>query len=168
MLDTIQLYLEGAACVAPFWFWGLQVVLGLVLGSFMGCALWRVPRKLSLRKPPSHCPHCQHILGVRDLVPVLSWLWQRGKCRYCQAPLSVDYVLIEVAVMGLWLLPWALLGASLAAFCLSVAVLCAFFVTVVRFKYQQLALKTLIFCGLMLIAFGVGYYHALPIHGQAC
>ena len=77
-------------------------------------------------------------------------------------------MLIELVVLGLWLLPWALLGASVAAFCLSVAILCAFFVTVVKFKYQQLPVKTLIFCGLMLVAFGVAYDHALPMYSQAC
>jgi leader peptidase (prepilin peptidase)/N-methyltransferase len=45
--------------------------------------------------PRSHCPHCQTPLGVRELVPLLSWLWQRGRCRHCLKPISARYPLVE-------------------------------------------------------------------------
>jgi prepilin signal peptidase PulO-like enzyme (type II secretory pathway) len=53
---------------------------------------------------PSHCPQCQHILGGWDLIPLLSWLWQRGKCRYCRAAISIRYPAIELLMGGLTVL----------------------------------------------------------------
>jgi len=47
-------------------------------------------------REPSHCPSCKHRLAVVDNIPVLSWLWLRGRCRYCQAPISVQYPLVEL------------------------------------------------------------------------
>jgi leader peptidase (prepilin peptidase)/N-methyltransferase len=93
------------------WFWPLWGgVLGGVLGSFLSCAAYRLPRRISLRQPPSHCPHCQTVLGVPDLVPILSWLWLRGHCRHCRAPIPLRSLGLEVAcVLGGALLIWLLL-----------------------------------------------------------
>jgi leader peptidase (prepilin peptidase) / N-methyltransferase len=72
------------------------LVTGLVLGSFITMLSYRLPRKLSIISPPSKCPHCHTKLKVRDLVPVLSWLIERGHCRYCHKAISRRYLVIEV------------------------------------------------------------------------
>lgn len=74
----------------------LTGVLGLIWGSFLNVVAYRVPREESLMFPPSHCPNCDHRLGPLDLVPVLSFLMMRGKCRYCGEKISWQYPLIEM------------------------------------------------------------------------
>ena len=77
-------------------------VLGLVIGSFLNVVVYRVPRHLSILHPPSHCPSCQARLGGVDLVPVLSWVALRGRCRRCRAPISWRYPLVELATGALF------------------------------------------------------------------
>lgn len=74
--------------------------LGACVGSFLNVVVWRMPRGESLVSPPSHCPRCNHRLAWYDNVPVLGWIWLRGKCRYCGEPISARYPVVE-AVTGL-------------------------------------------------------------------
>ncbi len=70
-------------------------LMGLVIGSFLNVVVWRLPRRQSIVHPPSACPKCSHRLGVLDLVPVFSWIFLRGKCRYCGAPIASRYPVVE-------------------------------------------------------------------------
>lgn len=70
--------------------------VGLLLGSFLNVCIYRIPRGESIVFPPSHCPQCQHRLGPLELIPLLSFLWQRGRCRHCSAPISWRYPLVEL------------------------------------------------------------------------
>ncbi len=93
----------------------LLIVFGLSLGSFVNALVWRLHEQaelsrrkkrtkqqaeylhdLSISRGRSMCPHCHHELAAKDLVPVLSWLSLRGKCRYCQKPISWQYPLVEL------------------------------------------------------------------------
>jgi len=74
----------------------LSVVLGLVMGSFLNCLAWRLVHGESVMKGRSHCASCGHVLGPLDLVPLLSWLFLKGKCRYCGEPVSARYPLTEL------------------------------------------------------------------------
>ncbi len=81
--------------------------LGMVIASFLNVVIDRLPNKESLIFPPSHCPSCQHRLAVRDLVPVFSYLWLRGRCRYCQAPIPRRLLGMEIGLGALFpLLYW--------------------------------------------------------------
>ncbi|PNY80922.1 prepilin peptidase [Deinococcus koreensis] len=71
-------------------------VFGLLVGSFSNVLIWRLPRRENIAFPPSHCPNCDHRLGVSDLVPVFSWLALGGKCRYCRAPINRRYPVVEL------------------------------------------------------------------------
>jgi len=75
-------------------------ILGACVGSFLNVVVWRLPRGESLVTPPSHCPRCGHQLAWYDNVPVVGWLWLRGRCRYCKSPISARYPVVE-AVTGL-------------------------------------------------------------------
>ena len=70
-------------------------LLGLVVGSFLNVVVHRLPKGESLAYPPSRCPACGHRLSPWDLVPVLSYLALRGRCRYCGSPISPRYPLVE-------------------------------------------------------------------------
>jgi leader peptidase (prepilin peptidase) / N-methyltransferase len=104
----------------PLFEWVLIAgALGLIVGSFLNVVILRLPDRIdALWKreardvleldsaldalPPgivfesSHCPHCKHPLRAYDNIPVFSWLWLRGRCRYCLAPISIQYPLVEL------------------------------------------------------------------------
>lgn len=71
-------------------------LLGLVMGSFINCWAWRSTHGESVLAGRSHCPACGHELGVRDLVPILSWLLSGRKCRYCGSLVSARYPATEL------------------------------------------------------------------------
>ena len=71
-------------------------VLGTAIGSFLNVVIWRLPREEGMGGR-SHCPNCLHQLSAYNLIPVLSFLIQRGKCKYCQKPVSWRYLIIELA-----------------------------------------------------------------------
>ena len=71
-------------------------VVGLAIGSFLNVVVYRLPRGMSVSRPPSHCTACDARLGALDNVPVLSWLALRGRCRHCGAPISPRYPVIEL------------------------------------------------------------------------
>ena len=75
-------------------------IFGAAIGSFINVVVYRLPAKLSILWPPSRCPHCLNQLRAYDNVPVLGWLWLRGRCRYCKSKISKRYPLVE-AVTGL-------------------------------------------------------------------
>lgn len=70
-------------------------VFGAVIGSFLNVVIYRVPAGLSVVRPRSRCPRCGHTLTPIELVPIVSWAVQGGKCRNCQAPISARYPLVE-------------------------------------------------------------------------
>lgn len=92
----------------PEWYIGLVVfIYGAVVGSFLNVLIYRLPRGLSIVKPRSHCPNCKTELRARDLVPLLSFLWQRGKCRYCGTRISWRYFWVELATgLLFWGIYW--------------------------------------------------------------
>ena len=104
----------------------IRFLLGAALFSFMNVVAWRLPRGMDPLKGRSVCPQCGHTLGAPDLVPVFSWLFLRGRCRHCGAPIPARYLLVEVlgGVLALgctwrygaaYALPGGLFGMSWAA-----------------------------------------------------
>src|SRR5256714_4992262 len=94
------------------------VLLGLCVGSFLNVCILRLPRDQSLMRPRSTCPHCKQPIAWRDNIPVFSWLWLRGKCRWCHKPISKQYPLIEALVgvlFGVSLLVYGLTLHAVAA-----------------------------------------------------
>lgn len=85
----------------------LAFVLGAVLGSFCNAWAWRLARDRSIVKGRSACAECGHPLSARDLVPLLSWLLLRGRCRYCGGRISPRYPAVEL-LSGLYFLSLAL------------------------------------------------------------
>lgn len=71
-------------------------ILGACLGSFLNCTAIRIGTGESFVRGHSHCTVCGHELGVRDLVPIFSWVFLRGKCRYCHAKISARYPAAEI------------------------------------------------------------------------
>ena len=89
----------------------LAFLLGAVFGSFLNCAAWRIAHGESFLHGRSHCTACGHILSAPDLVPIVSWIFLGGKCRYCKTKISARYMLTELffaVISVLSLLKWDL------------------------------------------------------------
>lgn len=77
-------------------------LIGTFFGSFLNVVVYRLPRGMSLWQPPSHCPRCEHRLGVADLVPLFSLLFSRGRCRHCGNPVGWRYFVVELLTGLVW------------------------------------------------------------------
>jgi prepilin signal peptidase PulO-like enzyme (type II secretory pathway) len=114
----------------------LLAIGGLIFGSFVDALIWRIreqsqirvkkkakiPRELSMLQGRSMCPNCRHVLSPLDLIPLVSWLSLRGKCRYCGAPISWQSPVMEIATALLFVgsyffWPLDLHGLGLLQFC---------------------------------------------------
>lgn len=73
----------------------LIFVFGILIGSFLNVIIYRLPREMTFVKGRSMCAHCEHQLYWYDLIPLFSYLFLRGKCRYCKEKISVQYPLVE-------------------------------------------------------------------------
>lgn len=81
---------------------GALIILGASLGSFSSALIHRIKQgeswigKIGGGVARSACTQCDHVLGVKDLVPVISWCIQKGRCRYCSKKISKQYILLEI------------------------------------------------------------------------
>jgi prepilin signal peptidase PulO-like enzyme (type II secretory pathway) len=88
-------------------------LLGLVFGSAINAIVWRLYVGRSWTRGRSECPDCGHQLAARDLVPVVSWLWLRGRCRYCGKRIHWQYPVVELVTAVLFgLSAWVLVGSD--------------------------------------------------------
>jgi prepilin signal peptidase PulO-like enzyme (type II secretory pathway) len=105
----------------------LLAVFGLVIGSFLGLLVVRLPKGEPIIFARSACPHCRRELTAMDLIPVVSWLSQGGRCRTCGAGLSIFYPAVELAaaaiavaagwlLTGLWIIFGCIAGWAFLAF----------------------------------------------------
>lgn len=92
---------------------GFVFVFGAAIGSFLNVVVYRLPANLSLLYPPSRCPVCYHKLGKTENVPILGWLWLRGKCRHCQTSISPRYPIIETVTALLFVAVYLQFGFTL-------------------------------------------------------
>lgn len=88
-------------------------ILGLCVGSFLNVCIYRIPVGKSVVSPPSSCPSCGNRLQAAEMVPVLSYIFLKGKCRHCRAPISIQYPLVELATGIVWLVTYLRYGLSI-------------------------------------------------------
>lgn len=103
----------------------LILIIGLCIGSFLNVCIYRIPREESIAFPPSHCTNCGYELKFYDLIPVISFLFLRGKCRKCKEKISIQYPLIELlnGISYLFLFLKYDLSLSFIFYCLLVSLL---------------------------------------------
>ena len=106
----------------PLHFWsGVFFVLGCVVGSFLNVVIHRMPLEQSLVSPPSHCPHCNYSIPWYLNIPLGTWLYLRGKCANCGAPISIRYFLVELLTGVTFTACWLMFNQSpllAVAYCL--------------------------------------------------
>ncbi|KTL59768.1 prepilin [Photorhabdus laumondii subsp. laumondii] len=151
-------------------------LLGLCVGSFLNVVICRLPMMIfseinnevdsfNLCFPRSHCPRCSHVLAARDIIPLLSYLHQKGLCRYCKGVISIRYPLVEGAVAVLFSLLALELGWSYSLLGFLVLSSMLVVLAVVDFEYlllpDQLTLS-LLWLGLLFNLPSAGFV-ALPL-----
>jgi leader peptidase (prepilin peptidase)/N-methyltransferase len=95
----------------PFHFWSaVFFVFGCVVGSFLNVCIHRMPLGQSIVSPPSHCPHCKYSIPWFLNIPLFTWLYLRGKCANCGAPISIRYFLVELLTGITFLSCWLWFG----------------------------------------------------------
>ena len=143
-------------------FWTIYIILALFIGSFLNVVALRVPKKESIAYPPSHCVSCNHRLSVLDLVPVLSYLGLRGKCRYCGERISSIYPLGELLTLVLFILIPLHFGFSKELIIAYPFIIIMITVTLSDLKYQIIPNK-ITYPGIILFFIIRMFYHPYPI-----
>lgn len=128
------------------------MAFGLVIGSFLNVCIYRLPRGEEVVKKPSHCPNCLSVLKWYELIPVLSFLVQKGRCRNCKEKISLQYPAVEflngalylwiVCKMGVW--PLSIL------YCLCTSALIV--IAVIDFRTYEIPLGCNLFIGALGVA----------------
>jgi leader peptidase (prepilin peptidase)/N-methyltransferase len=113
-------------------------LLGLIVGSYLNVVVHRLPRGLSTVAPRSRCPSCGGAIGMRDNLPVVSWLLLRGRCRHCGAVIAWRYPLVEAATALLFVACVERFGASPEA--LVAALLCSLLLALAAIDAEHLLL----------------------------
>ncbi|MEG1726276.1 MAG: prepilin peptidase [Acidaminococcaceae bacterium] len=130
-------------------------IIGIVVGSFLNVCIYRLPVGRSIISPPSACGACGHRLALWDMVPVVSYFLLRGKCRYCQAPYSMRYALVELLTGCLFVLCGFFYLPGLTLWLVFVLVAGLVVITFVDFDHQIILDEVLI----LLLACGGGYVY---------
>lgn len=113
-------------------------LLGLICGSFLNALIWRTHAGISILRGRSMCPNCNTTLGPTELIPVVSFLLQRGRCQRCKTTISWQYPLVELATGMLFALTYLLYRPDVVGIvfgCTVVCVLMYIFVYDLRYQY---------------------------------
>src|SRR5512143_182235 len=107
----------------PFHFWSVVLfIFGSMVGSFLNVCIHRLPLGQSIVSPPSHCPHCKYSIPWYLNIPLVTWVYLRGKCRNCGAPISSRYFVVELLTATAFLACWLCFGRQSMWFALVYAV----------------------------------------------
>lgn len=112
------------------------IIFGLMVGSFLNVCIYRIPREESIVHPRSHCQKCNHQLPFWENIPVLSYLFLRGRCSSCKTPISFRYIFVELLTALLFLVFYNHYGSSFD-FLMSIIICCVILIiTFIDIEYQ--------------------------------
>ncbi|MFA5524057.1 MAG: prepilin peptidase [Tissierellales bacterium] len=114
----------------------LTFIYGSIIGSFLNVCIYRTPREESIAYPASHCPKCNTPLKWYDLIPILSFLFQKGKCRYCGETVSPQYPIVESLNGVLYTIIFHYYGASIDFIFYSFIVSILIIISVIDYYHQ--------------------------------
>lgn len=119
-------------------------VIGLVIGSFLNVCIYRIPSEETVSFPPSHCGSCGKRLKAYDLVPVFSYIFLKGHCRYCKEKISVQYPIIELITGILFSLFYYVYGLipNFVSYCFFISVMIV--IAAIDFKTRNIYFNTII------------------------
>lgn len=133
-------------------------VMGSVLASFYCVVGTRLSEGKSLIKPGSHCIACNHLLKWYELVPIFSFLFLRGKCRYCQEKIPIHTFLCEIATGVLFVISYAVFGFSYSLWVALILTSLMILIFVSDFNYMIILDSPLVISGILMFILKLGYY----------
>ena len=142
----------------PFQFWSVVFfVLGCMVGSFLNVCIHRMPLDQSIVSPPSHCPHCRYSIPWYLNIPLVTWLYLRGKCRNCGAPIAIRYFLVELLTGMTFLGCWVAFGHESAWLAVIYAVFLAGLIVATFIDFEYFIIPDEITFGGMVLGFVCSY-----------
>ncbi len=157
---------DNSVTMEFFIFYTFLAAMGL--GSFLNCVAFRVARKEGFVKGSSRCPHCDHELKFFDLIPIFSYIFLRGKCRYCKKKISPRYLISELVFMGLLYINLFACDITYLALRNDLLICCLFVITLVDYDSYIIPDSCIIAASVIWLAFtpvcgGSGRWEALKI-----
>jgi len=140
-------------------------LLGLVIGSFLNVCIYRIPNKILISYPPSHCPNCEHKLNALDLIPILGFLINRGSCRYCKEKISIQYPIIELIIAIIFLFLFNKFGLCIYFVKYAVITSLLIIVTLIDLKTQEIPDGLIIFGLIAGLLFNLYYIKSDMLQG---
>lgn len=138
----------------PFPIWTVTfLALGLIVGSFLNVVIHRLPLDQSVVSPPSHCPKCGNRIPLRYNLPIISWLWLRGRCGFCGQPISARYIGVEALTGIIFLATWLMFGAEQPLVAVALCVLFAGFIAATFIDVEHLIIPDEITLGGTVVGF---------------
>ena len=128
------------------------LIFGIIIGSFLNVCIYRIPKEESIAFPPSHCGNCGHNLNALDLVPIFSWLFLKGKCRYCGEKVSKQYPIVEAATGLLFVFLYLKFGFTFELLKYTIFTSILIVIGIIDFKDQDVydsTIITLVICGVI-------------------
>lgn len=122
-------------------------IFGLVFGSFFNVVGYRLPNNMSLIKPASHCTKCNHKLSSIELIPILSYIIQGGKCKNCGNKIAIFYPIFELITGILFSLTYIIFGISIDTFIALLFISMILIIILSDILYMIIPDELLIFCG---------------------
>ncbi len=143
-------------------------ILGLIVGSFLNVCIYRIPRKESIIKPPSACTTCGVRLKMIDLIPVFSYIFLKGKCRFCKEKVSIKYPCIEILTGVIYLLLFYRFGLTTellaTAFLMSILVI-VFFIDLKHFIIPNELVLAAIVGGIVTMIYNL--FYPIQLYGDS-
>jgi leader peptidase (prepilin peptidase)/N-methyltransferase len=144
---------------------GLEIALaalaGLLIGSFLNVCIHRLPRDLSVARPPrSYCPGCERTIAWYDNVPLLSFAWLRGRCRHCGMRIPWRYPVVELATGTAFALSVARFGVTLEG--IKICLFCAILIDLIATDLEERILPDEFTLGGTLAGLAFSYFVPLP------
>ena len=138
-------------------------IMGLILGSFGNVCIYRMPREMSIVKPPSHCTNCNNSIKWYDNIPIISYLVLKGKCRNCGTKISFIYPAIEFLCGLLFASMYFVFGFSYALFPFCLLMFSLLVITAIDFEFQIIPDEFSFM--LMIVGFATSFFN--PILGDS-
>ena len=133
-------------------------IIGICLGSFYCCLAYRLPKNESIIKGVSHCDNCKKNLKFYDLIPIISYLLLRGKCRYCKKNIPVSIFISELATGVLFALGYHLYGISYELFAFLIISSLVVIIFISDFKYLVILDSPLVISSLLIVILKFIYF----------
>lgn len=127
----------------------LAISIGLLIGSFLNVCIYRLPKHEDIVYTRSHCMSCGNVIKWYDLIPVVSFILLRGRCRYCHTKLSVQYPIIELLNGLLYCMTIFVMGMNVRAILTCALTSCLIVITVIDWRTYEIPVGLNVFIGIL-------------------